>query len=94
MRETLERLWREYVWDQCAQIETEEERELTKKASKLHEAANTLLNTEQQAAVEKYVDAFFEMEALFLKKAFFKGCEFSTSFLLEVVGLKKSDTLR
>ena len=40
-------------------------------------------------ALEEYVDALCDIEALFAKKAFFKGCEFSTSFLLEVVGLKK-----
>ena len=34
-------------------------------------------------AVEKYVDVLCDVEAFFVKKAFFKGCEFATSFLLE-----------
>jgi len=34
-------------------------------------------------AVEKYVDALYDMEALHTKKAFFKGCRFSVSFLIQ-----------
>ena len=36
-----------------------------------------------EEAVEKYVDALCDLEALFVKKAFLKGCEFAVSFLLE-----------
>ena len=39
------------------------------------------LDKEQQEALEKYVDAIYDMESLFIKKAFFKGCEFTLSFL-------------
>ena len=87
MKATLEKLWNEYLSDECAAMDTEEERELTKKAVELHEKANVLLNKEQQDAVEKYVDALCEVEALFVKKAFFKGCEFAVSFLSEVGNL-------
>ena len=83
MKETLEKLWDEYLSDECATIETEEEKILTKKAVELHEIANNLLNDVQQNAVEKYIDALCDIEALFVKKAFLKGCEFSVSFLLE-----------
>ena len=41
-----------------------------------------MLDEEQQKAVEKYVETLFDMQALFAKKAFIKGCEFATSFLL------------
>ena len=83
MKETLEKLWDEYLSDECATIETEEEKILTKKAVELHEIANNLLNDAQQNAVEKYIDALCDIEALFVKKAFLKGCECSVSFLLE-----------
>ena len=83
MKEILEKLWNEYLLEECATIETEEEKILTKKAVELHEIANNLLNDEQRDAVEKYIDALCDIEALFVKKAFFKGCEFSVSFLLE-----------
>ena len=89
MKETLEKLWNEHLIDECATMYTEEERKLTNKAIELHERVNNLLNNEQMQALEEYVDALCDIEALFAKKAFFKGCEFSTSFLLEVVGLKK-----
>lgn len=83
MKEILEKLWNEYLLEECATIETEEEKILTKKAVELNEIANNLLNDEQRDAVEKYIDALCDIEALFVKKAFFKGCEFSVSFLLE-----------
>ena len=89
MRETLEKLWNEYLLDRCSVIDTDEERKLTNKALELHEKANVLLNKDQQDAVEQYVDAVYDTEALFAKKAFFKGCEFAVSFLLETMNSKK-----
>ena len=89
MKTTLEKPWNEYLSGECAEIDTDEERELMKKAVELHEKANALLNTEQKDAVEKYVDALCDTESVFVKKAFFKGCEFSVSFLLEARNLEK-----
>jgi hypothetical protein len=89
MKETLEGLWKEYLLEECAVIETDEERRLTKKTGELHEKANSLLNKEQEEAVDGYVDALCDANALFVKKAFFKGCEFVLSFLLEVGTLGK-----
>ena len=83
LKNTLDKLWNEYFSDVCAAIDTDEERKLTKNAIELHEKANTLLSKEQEDAVEKYVDALCDIEACFVKKAFFKGCEFAFSFLLE-----------
>ena len=70
MKETLEKLWEEYLLDECAVMETEEERDLTKKALALHEKANALLHQDQQEAVEKYIDALCDLNALFVKKRF------------------------
>ena len=83
MKETLERLWTEYLSDECSQIDTDEEREMLKQTAELHQKTNDMLDEEQQKAVEKYVETLFDMQALFAKKAFIKGCEFSVSFLLE-----------
>ncbi len=89
MKEVIETLWDEYFSEKCAAMDTDEERSLAKKTVELHEAASSLFNKEQEAAVEKYVDALCEMEAIFVKKAFFKGCEFSFSFLLQMGNLEK-----
>ena len=89
MEKTFEKLWNEYFWDECSVIDTDEERQLTKKAAELQEKANALLNKEQQEAVEKYVEAVYDGETLFMKKAFFKGCKFAVSFLLETRILEK-----
>ena len=83
MRDTLEKLWNEYLVDKCSEIDTEEERNLTAKTAELHKAVNDLLNEEQKDAVEQFATALCDLEALFIKKAFCKGCEFSVSFLLE-----------
>ena len=89
MKETLEKLWKEYLSEECSALSTDEERGLAKEAVELHEKANALLNKEQEAAVEKYVDVLYNIEAIFVKKAFFKGCEFAVSFLLEAGNLGK-----
>ena len=89
MKETLERLWNEYLSDKCAVIDTDAERKLTKKTLELHQKATALLNREQEEAVEKYVDALCDLETLFAKKAFFQGCEFAISFLWEAGGSGK-----
>jgi hypothetical protein len=89
MKRTLEHLWNEYLLDECAEMDTEEERSLTKKVGELHEKANILLNQDQRNAVNGYVDALCDWEALFVKKAFFKGCEFAVSFLWEAGNFEK-----
>ncbi len=89
MKETLEKLWNEYLLDECALIDTDEERKLTKMTGELHEKANALLNDEQKGAMQKYIDTLCDLEALFAKKAFFKGCEFTASFLFEASSLEK-----
>ena len=89
MKEVLENLWSEYILADCATIDTEEEMELTKKIVDLRERANSLLNEDQEIAVQEYIDALHDLEALFAKKVFFKGCEVSISFILESVDLKK-----
>ncbi len=83
MKETLEKLWNDYLLDECATMDSDEERALTKKMGELHEQANRLLNESQQKAVEAFVEAAYDLEALFVKKAFFRECEFAVSFLLE-----------
>ncbi len=68
MKMTLEKLWNEYLLEQCSAMDTDEERELTKKAVELHGEATDLLTAEQQHAVEAYVDALCEINSLFAKK--------------------------
>ena len=89
MKETLDKLWNEYFWDECAAIDTDEERRLTGKIRELREKITPLLNKDQEDALEKYVDALREAEALFTKKAFYTGCKFAVSFLLETESMGK-----
>ena len=83
MKETLEKLWADYLLEECAEMNSEEERKLTKKAAELHKKATALLNNEQQDAVEEYIHILCTIDSLFAKKAFFKGCEFTFSFISE-----------
>lgn len=83
MKKTIERLWNEYLADDCAEMKSEEEREATKTALELHDTVNRLLNDEQREWVKKYVDAIYELNTHFTRKAFEKGCKFTASFLFE-----------
>ncbi|MBQ9115548.1 MAG: hypothetical protein IJY04_00840 [Clostridia bacterium] len=89
MQETIERLWNDYLSEKCATINSEEEHEFTRKAIAMHEKASALLTSEQEAAVQAYIDALCNLDAILTKKAFIKGCEFTLSFFLEARGLKK-----
>ena len=89
MNITLEKLWSEYFAEECAAIDTKKERALAKQALQMHNIANELLTKEQSEALEKYIEVLFEMQDSFVKKAFFKGCEFAISFLLETGKLEK-----
>ena len=84
MKKIPESLWNDYFADECAAIESEEERELTKKAIEMHEKLSELLTKEQNEAVERYADALCDISSSFSKKAFFKGCEFMLSLVLEL----------
>ncbi len=94
MKEILEKMWNEYFREECSLIDEEEERALLKKADEAHRVANNLLTKEQLEAIEKYIDIHYEIEGLFIKKAFFKGCKFAASFFFEVGALKKINNIR
>ena len=89
MKQTLEKLWYEYVEEKCLTSLTEQEREKAKTTAKVREKLNSILNKEQQKSLETYVAALLDGEALFLKKAFFWGCEFAVSFIFEAGNLGK-----
>ena len=89
MKPTLEKLWDEYFSEECAILDTEEERELISLTAEANKAVNDLLTKEQRRSVERFVELLHEMNGITLKKAFCRGCEFATSFLLETSGLKK-----
>ena len=65
MKRMLENLWNQYLFEECATIETKEEQELIKKAALLHEKANALMNRAQEDAMGSYVDALHENESFF-----------------------------
>ena len=83
MKESLERLWNEYFAEECAAIDTKKEKRLAKKALEAHAAVNESLTNEQMKILEKYIETLFEMQDILVKKAFFKGCNFAASFLIE-----------
>ena len=90
MMKTIEKLWHEYFAEECAWIDTEEERTLAKKAAQMREKAVERLSKEQCDVMEQYVEILYEMQAFLSKKAFCKGCEFALSFLLEAGSFKKA----
>ena len=89
MKNTLETLWYEYFAEECAAIDTEEERALAKKAIDWSREANESLTKEQLEVVEKHVEALCELQEAFVKKAFYKGCRFASSFFLATAPFEK-----
>ena len=83
MKETIKKLWREYLADENAAIKDERERKLTERAGKLHDDLAVLLSKENYGAVEGYLEVLNELTILTEEKAFLKGCEFAVSFLLD-----------
>ena len=83
MKKLLEKLWDDYLLCECAVAESEQEHALSERTAVLHDALGELLNEQQGAAVHRYVDALCEMEALFVKKAFLKGCELAAAILTD-----------
>ncbi len=90
MKDTLKKIWNEYFADECAAIETDEERAIVKWAVEMHKAANELLNKEQSDIIEKYIDILYELQSSFAEKAFFKGCRFAFTFFFEIGGFGKT----
>lgn len=89
MNKTLEKLWHEHFAEDCAITNTKEEKALIKKSNEAHQKINEILTKEQEEAVGKYIEELYEIESFFIKKAFFKGCNFATSFLLEIIFFEK-----
>ena len=85
MKSDVEGLWSDYLSDECARIDTDEERRLVKGIVTLHDAVNGVLDDRQRDLVDRYVDELLSVQAAFAKKAFFKGCEFATSFMCEMM---------
>ncbi len=80
MREDIDRLWYEYFSEECAQIDSMEEKAIVKKVAEMHKTVDDLLTNEQRCAVEKYIEVMYELQGYCIKKAFFKGCKFTVSF--------------
>ena len=89
MTETIEKLWNEYFAESCSGIETAEEKVLIKRVIETHKALHVLLTKEQNDTMETHMEAVYEMQGSFVKKAFMKGCEFALSFALEAGVLKR-----
>ncbi len=85
MNKTLEKLWRECFAEECAAIDSEEEKAIIKKAGEIHSAVNEALTKEQSKVNEAYIEALYKMQQIFVKKAFFKGYELAISMLFGAV---------
>lgn len=83
MKSMLDKLWSEYFSEECSRIESDEERTAIKHLAELNKSVSESLDREQRESLERYIEEVFAQEGIFIKKAFFKGCEFTLSFLFE-----------
>ena len=84
MKNAMNKLWDEYFNEECAVIDTDEERAILRTVIESEEAACASLTQEQRERVEEYAEAIYKGEGAHVKKAFFKGCEFAASFLVSL----------
>ena len=77
----MEKLWNEYFAEKCAQLDSEEERTLLKKADELHREINKLIPPTQREAIDNYIALLYEIQSFSAKKAFFCGFNFAFSLL-------------
>ena len=78
MNKILETLWKEHYAEECATLESKEERALAKKAVNMHNEFNEFWNEE---SLEKYIEALCEIHSLQAQKAFLKGCALAVAIL-------------
>ena len=83
----LEKIWNEYLAEECATMEDEEEKALAKRAVAMGKAWREMLSDEARDAVEKYIDLLCELQDALVKRAFRQGCEFTANFFLEIFSL-------
>ena len=88
MNVTFEKLWNEYLSEDCAKINTSEETALIKKSVEMHQKASETLTPDQLTALEAYIELLYELQGVFVKKAFLKGCKFTASFFFETQNTK------
>lgn len=88
MKETMERLWHDCFEEDCSTLNSEQEKALMKEAARLRESFEHEMTKEQIAVTQAYSDVLCELQIIFAKKAFLKGCEFTASFLFEAIELK------
>ena len=84
MKKITESLWNDYLADECAMLDTEEEKDLSKRISETHEELAKTFTKEQNKAIDALIDLLCELDGILAKKAFTKGCELTANFLLEL----------
>ena len=89
MKEIIEKLWNEYLMEECAESISSEENELWEQNGKFRETLYTMLPDEQKVNIDNYIEAFCNIQEKCIKKAFFMGCKFTLSFVSEVEILTK-----
>ena len=89
MNNILEKLWSEYFCEDCSAINSEEEKAIAKILAQTRNEIENLPINEFRESIENYIAFMYKAQSLALKKAFFKGCEFAISFLVEVSSLTK-----
>jgi len=85
MKKTIDNLWSEHAIHECSIIDSDVERELTKKAGRLFDELSSILSDEQMSAVKAYLDSLCEINSIFARKAFGFGCELGVRFLFETL---------
>ena len=81
-------LWYNYFLDQCSVIKGREEKESVAKIATLEKELLAELSPEQGKRLEEFAEAIHDANSFLVEKAFQRGIQFSTRYLLEALERK------
>ncbi len=85
MKETLEKLWDDYLVESDCKMENQEEIENIRRIMEIEKEITETFNKESKKLFDEYARLADEEGVRFAKNAFIKGVSFSVSFLIEAI---------
>jgi len=85
MKNLLEELWNEYLFEKCTVV-TDKERSNIKKEKEIKSELS--LSQENEKLLENYLDLLYATSSEREKTSFFKGIQFGVQFIVEALGKK------
>ena len=84
MKDTLKKLWHDYLLDECGKIKTDDERELLSKLADLSHEIEIALG-DKSRLLDEYTSHLWDANSYLVTRAFCQGISFTANFLFEAL---------